>query len=347
MGIPPLRKLLVHYIAPRYPIKPTSLFVGATLRCSSRCVHCLVWAEGGRKKIELAPAEWRRIFSDPFFSAIHTFWLSGGEPTMRDDLHEIACAAIESMTSIESITLATNALDPAAIEKTLRILMPQLKMRGIYSHLHLSLDGPPEIHDRIRGVPGTFRSIERTVQEAQKLRDEGLMIGWSFNCVIQDDNADYLGETIDTANKLGGNITFNIADVRESFYRSREGREIGEAERIKILQFIEKLLENSDPYHRRHYETLRAILQGRPRPYRCETLEATIYLDPDASIYPCPQAYRAVDIRLTETAAEKAWKDVFRERARIRRELCPSCGLGCSFGEGLSLTEYTQLLLNM
>jgi|GEM_PF-2068472 len=344
MDRPPLRKLLVHYIAPRYPIKPTSLFISPTLRCSSRCSHCLIWAEGGRNKKELDPAEWGRILADPFFCAIHTLWFSGGEPTLRGDLHKIAIAAASALPSLESITIASNALDSEAIEENLRKLAPRLRERGIYLHLHLSMDGPPNIHDRIRGIEGAYSSLERAVAAARRLREDSASIGWSFNCVIQEDNVDYLTQIIDAAKLLESNITFNVAERMESFYRSREGRGIGESERQKAVKFVEGLIEDSDPYHRRHYETVRAVLNGESRPHKCETLDATMYLDPDASIFPCPRAYHAVDIKLTETPPSEGWKLVFSQRARIRRELCPTCSLGCSFGEGLSLVEYARLI---
>ena len=111
--------------------------------------------------------------------------------------------------------------------------------------------------------------------------------------------------------ELGGHVTFNIADFSEGFYGNRKGKPISEEDKGKVLEFLEELLELSDAYHRRHYETLQAVILGKPRPYRCETLEATIYLDPDASIYPCPRAYGVAGDRLTDSTPEKASPSVY------------------------------------
>jgi len=338
------RKLAVHYIAPYYTLPPTSVFTSPTLRCSSACMHCGVWRLKERVP-ELSAEQWGDLLSDPFLSMVRTLWLSGGEPTLRDDLAEVARRAVDALPGMKSITVATNALHPFRLEKFLEDTLPLLEKRGIYAWIHISLDGPPPIHDRMRGVEGAFNSLERTVLILQRIKEKGVPIGWGFNCVITSVNARHLAETEERAAQLGGEITFNLVLPSGGFYGGDSTSALDADDKAAARSFIGRLINRADPYYRRHYETVLDVLTSGHRRHRCETLEATLYLDPDGTAYPCPCAYEEFRVSTQPGAMRYTWERLARYRSWIHRRYCPGCALGCSFGEGVSLLEFAGLIM--
>ena len=81
------------------------------------------------------------------------------------------------------------------------------EIRDSVDDVIVSLDGPAEIHDRIRGVPGAFSALARGVFAIAN-------VPVSARCVVQRRNCDALLETADTAEALGLlSISFLAADV--------------------------------------------------------------------------------------------------------------------------------------
>jgi MoaA/NifB/PqqE/SkfB family radical SAM enzyme len=65
----------------------------------------------------------------------------------------------------------------------------------------VSLDGPPEIHDAIRRVPGTFSELAKGVEALRERA--GTTIGITARCTVQRDNIGHLAATVATARELG------------------------------------------------------------------------------------------------------------------------------------------------
>jgi len=339
-----LTKLAVHYIAPHFILPPTSVFVSPTLRCSSACAHCGVW-RSIRKVRELEPEQWGRLLDDSFFKRVRTLWFSGGEPTLRDDLAAIAERALGALPGLKLLTVATNALHPRRLEKFLDNTLPLLERRGIYAWIHMSLDGPADVHERMRGVEGAFDALERTVSMLRRFKEKGASLGWGFNCVVTKINAPHLAEAEKLASQLEGEITFNLVLPGGGFYKGDSSCGLSASEKVEARKFIERLVSRTDPYYRRHYETALDVLTGKRRQRKCETLEATLYLDPDGSAYPCPCAYEEFRVHTYPGTMRYSWERLARYRSWIRRRLCASCALGCSFGEGISLLEFAKLVM--
>lgn len=288
-------------------------------------------------------AQWADLLEDPYLGGVRTLCISGGEPTLRDDLAELALRAADSLPSLDNITIATNGLHPARVESYLEGALPFLEARGIYSWMHLSLDGPPEIHDKMRGVEGAFGSLDRTVSILRRFAENSPGLGWGFNCVITPLNARHLREAQEAARKLDGEITFNLAAPEEGFYRGSPGVNLSGEEKRAVIAFVNGLIDEGAPYFKRHYETLSAVLEGRGRKHRCETPEATLYLDPDGTAYPCPVVYDDFRAHVHPGGVRRAWEKLAGYRKWIRRRYCEYCALGCSFGEGVTLGEVLKL----
>src|SRR4030067_2729522 len=65
--------------------------------CNSHCVMCNVWKRKQEK--EFTPSQLAAILQDPLFDKLQSVGVSGGEPTLREDLHEV----LEVITRKKSI----------------------------------------------------------------------------------------------------------------------------------------------------------------------------------------------------------------------------------------------------
>ena len=71
-------------------IKNTSVMI--TDECNSRCSMCGVWEK--KKSESLSTKDLGKLFSDPAFREIEDLNITGGEPTLRQDLVEVTEAII-------------------------------------------------------------------------------------------------------------------------------------------------------------------------------------------------------------------------------------------------------------
>lgn len=138
-----------------------------TRRCNLKCVHCYAQAKDVEFKDELSTEEGKALIDDlaAFGSPVMLF--SGGEPTMRKDLPELAAYAREKgMRAV----ISTNG---TLIDKS---LAKKLKDVGL-SYVGISFDGVRETNDKFRGVRGAFDAALEGLHNCQA---EGIKVGLRF-----------------------------------------------------------------------------------------------------------------------------------------------------------------------
>lgn len=138
-----------------------------TRRCNLKCIHCYAQAKDIEFQNELSTEEGKALIDDlaQFGSPVILF--SGGEPTLRKDLPELAAYAREKgMRAV----ISTNG--------TLinRDMAKKLKDVGL-SYVGVSLDGIRETNDKFRGMKGAFDAALRGLHNCQ---EEGIKVGLRF-----------------------------------------------------------------------------------------------------------------------------------------------------------------------
>jgi 12,18-didecarboxysiroheme deacetylase len=138
-----------------------------TRRCNLKCVHCYAQAKDQTFENELTTEEGKNLIDDLSRFKVPVLLLSGGEPTIRKDLPELAAYAVEKgMRAV----ISTNGT--LITQQMARIL----KDIGL-SYVGISLDGMEKINDRFRGVKGAFRSALEGIKNCQ---DAGIKVGLRF-----------------------------------------------------------------------------------------------------------------------------------------------------------------------
>ena len=200
LGIPLDRRFRPGRSAP-----PTNLSLNLTNRCNLKCIMCRGIRHGGAvpenrpwysRKRELPLEDWVRLLKQvaPFRPWLY---VTGGEPLMYPHFREFV---LEAKKLGLVVHLQTNA--------TLLAREADFLVEMGVEAVNVSIDGPPPVHDRIRGLTGGFAQVEAGVQAlvAARKRSRRPNPILSFNCTISKANLDYLEEMVPLAIRLQGDF---------------------------------------------------------------------------------------------------------------------------------------------
>jgi len=149
-------------------LPPWGINLVPTLRCDQHCDYCSNRATLRPCRNGELPPEWLRPRAPPVWRALINrlgLWkpminIGGGEPTMFPDLPELL-GALRRRGLYVSFT--TNGSGLAAIAED--VVRCEVPLVGI------SYDGPPAIHDRVAGRPGSYQRAEDALLHLAEARD--------------------------------------------------------------------------------------------------------------------------------------------------------------------------------
>jgi len=218
--------------------KPVHLTFFVTKRCNAKCPFCFYTngdAQGADERsdrgAELSLDEVKRVSS----SMGDLLWLalSGGETFLRDDLPEIVKTFYDKNRPA-IILLPTNGILPARIEEMTKEVLDYCKKSTVV--VKLSLDSAEEeIHDNLRGVPGSFRKTMETYERLGKFLTEYRNFELGVNsvfCSLTEDGMDGLIEYVNglsmikthTVSLVRGNVPEKLKQVDMRKYDEMAGR---------------------------------------------------------------------------------------------------------------------------
>jgi MoaA/NifB/PqqE/SkfB family radical SAM enzyme len=211
------------------------LLLNVHSQCNCRCVMCDIWQRKDGSETRAADLEPHRE-SIRRLGVEHVV-LSGGEPLLNRELDAI-CGFFRGLGV--RITLLTTGL---LLNKKADIVAAG------FDDIIVSIDGPPEVHDRIRRVSAAFQVIQKGVLEV-RARRPGIPI--SCRTTVQKLNHTHLRATVSAARSLGlDSISFLAADVSSAAF-NREQRwtqqrqdeiSLNRCELIELEEEIELLIQ--------------------------------------------------------------------------------------------------------
>jgi Fe-coproporphyrin III synthase len=302
-------------------------------RCNCRCVMCDIWKRKEGHEFHAADLE-RHRESIRALGVKHVV-LTGGEPLLNRELEAI-CEFFRGLGL--RITLLTTGL---LLEKKADVVVCG------FDDIILSIDGPPEVHDRIRRVYGAFRTIQKGVLKVRTLRAR---IPISCRTTVQKLNHTHLRATVSAALSLElDSISFLAADISSTAFNREEPwiperqNEIAlsRAELNALEEEIELLIQmrqtgidpafiaESDMKLRRIAARFREHIDGTPPTAPiCNAPWVSAVMEVDGSVRPCffhPVIGSAHQVTLeeainTETALS------FRSRLKVdSNPICQRC----------------------
>jgi radical SAM protein with 4Fe4S-binding SPASM domain len=321
--------LRANVATPPYPYKITC---AVTYRCNSRCHTCRVWRkEDPREEMDLAEIE--RFFRAS--SEIAWMDLTGGEPFLRDDFVEICGAAILHCRRLYLLHFPTNGLLVDRVASGVRDILELRPNRLIVS---VSVDGPRDLHDEIRGGRGFF---DRAVETLRRLR---AMSSRRFHVypgmTLSERNLGQVDATLEAlARELPGfapdDLHVNIAQVSPHVYDNEGMDTTFRATAVEEMAIFARRKGHLGmvPAMERAYLKLASGFAGTGRtPLPCQALSSSCYIAPDGAIYPCVGEDEIVGhLKDHSYSLREAWSSarVREARARIKRGTCAQCWTPC------------------
>ena len=162
---------------------PLEAHVAVTQRCDAGCASCYQDASpaGAEPSLEQLRATLRTVAA----LRVSTVAFGGGEPTMRSDLAEIACAAREL------------GLVPVTTTNGRHVDAPRARELRAFAQINVSHDGVAGAYSRIRGHDGAT-GAERAISE---LAGAGVHVG--VNMVLAAGVIEHVEATVHRVMRLG------------------------------------------------------------------------------------------------------------------------------------------------
>ncbi len=164
-------------------------------RCNMHCGFCVHAAMDARKSGRILPSDWGSAFKRAK-SLLH-LTITGGEPFVRKDLTEIISEIIKN-SGVPRVSIKSNGF----YLKRIKEYIPELiyKYKNTEFTLSISLDGPKEIHDKVRNFKGAYDKVLETVEIMKEYRKEKNFF-LRLASVITEDNKNALPEFLNQTDK--------------------------------------------------------------------------------------------------------------------------------------------------
>ncbi len=246
------------------------LTVISTYRCNSKCQMCYIWQNPTDSREEISPETLSKLPAG--FDNLN---VSGGEPTLRQDLPEIIDILYPKARIME---ISSNGLFP---ERLLPIIKkyPNIKVR-------FSIEGDELTNNHIRGEVDGFNI---KVNGLRKLKEAG-GTDLGFAMVIQDENASQLVSVYEMARSMGVELSTSTLHNAWQFHKNDNHF----YNRLKVAKKVEKLITamlktNNIKNWFRGYLNLGLIkkILGQNRLLLCTAGTNFMFIDPWSDVWAC------------------------------------------------------------
>lgn len=303
--------------------KPLIINLNANDICNSKCTMCNIWKNKQDK--EITYEDLKQIFSDSLYSEITGVGITGGEPTLREDLVELYRACIEFLPNLKYLSIITNCINVNEVKRQITAVNNLCKQHNVAFSVMVSLDGYGEIHDKIRGRKGNFE----TTIEVIKYVKEDLRIPISFGATISKENLWEIDELLDYAKENNLYGRFRVAEFIKRLYnddRTEVIRNFTNEESYHLALFFEKLKRTyeTNKTYRRTYSSIQNILLGGKRTIGCPYHKKGININAKGELAYCAPKSKIIGNGI-ENSSAKIYRDNLGEKKRIIKNECDDC----------------------
>lgn len=290
--------------------------------CNSRCVMCNIWQQ--KKEHEITPAELETILKDPLYKNVKHIGVTGGEPTLREDLPQLFEAIIKAIPTIEGLSTITNCINQedviARIEEVIKVCNKYNKPFSMMT----SIDGVGEVHERVRRRRGNFDSA---INVLNHFTNKGIHV--ATGTTISKINVWEVDEMLDFMRENNIYGRFRIAEFIKRLYNDNNKsviRNFDNDESYHLILFFYKLIytfETNESY-KRTYKSIINILAGGNRLIGCPYWSSGVVLNSRGEIAYCAPKSKTLGNTLQESSLS-IYKNNLDEKRRILDDDCNKC----------------------
>lgn len=305
------------------PAKPGVINMQANDICNSKCVMCNIWKQ--KQDFEFSPKDLESILKDDLYSEVTSVGITGGEPTLREDLPELYEVVCKTLPSFRGGSIITNAIRHNDVIKRIEACHEVLKKYGKRFVIMVSIDGYGEVHDRNRNREGNFESAMKVVNHIRYNMKLPVTIG----CTITKQNVWDVDELLDFVIEENLPTRFRVAEYINRLYNddlTDSIRNFSEEEKYHLASFYQRLLCNyeKDPTYQRTYQSIISILTGGERTIGCPYHNRGIVMGSRGELQYCSPKSKVIGNGLEESSL-KLYESNTDERKRLRTSDCSDC----------------------
>ncbi len=299
-------------------VAPIFASFSVTGRCNMQCSYCNWW----KKNLpELSTVKALKVIDNVCSLGMPFFDFSGGEPLLRKDL-----AVLAKRASFHNclVSMNTNGTPLKSAKAS--------KIADAFDIVVVSLDGAPEIHDKIRGVAGGHQKALETIKF---LKAHGVRVG--VNCVVSPWNIKALPQFIEELRRL---VDFVQVQPIHPYPPPPENRPLPE-ETKRLQGYLLKLKREDPSFLAVPADFIRGFelfFEGKT-PKICHAGKLYVAVDPLGKLLAC--AARG-DIALGDVL-ERSAVDILRGGAEsecwLKVASCLGCWLECTVGVSMTFEK--------
>lgn len=312
-------------VKPDWVPRPHAAHLIVTFRCNLKCLGCGSWQV--KEHADLSAAEWRDTFRQ--LKSLDIMKILGGEPMVRSDIVEILSDARE-------------IVDPYILQMTTNGMLTKRTVRAIDAvawpglQLRISVDGTEPTHDRMRGVPGSWKLVNRTVQEVAALKAKhGFKFGINF--AVTDESIDEFDHMVEYAESVGADLIPGVnvdpflvgttppeVRLQQVIMLEDPSRGLAKLEDHRVgtkreLPFVDHVMSRF--ITKRTFK--RQIESGEHR-FTCRELRDLLYLLPNGNVVRCGMDHEPIG-NLRESSFDDIWFGQDMDAYRKKVDNCPGC----------------------
>ncbi|HEU5078187.1 MAG TPA: radical SAM protein [Opitutaceae bacterium] len=342
-----------------------------TKRCHSKCVYCDIWkakdSPGGLDG-ELTLEEIRRVAAaNPFFQWID---FTGGEPTDHPNFAEVVQTFAETCKDLLLVHFPTNGIATKRIHSVVTQLKRTIRPRLVVT---VSIDGPSELNDRLRGIRNDFsHAVDTFCAVRRELGADNVFVGLTLHAFSKTSSitsTQLVQETYSAVNRAliergedpiaWSSLHLNIPHLSQHYYGNtapKQDSEFGGKDHRKEIADALRYAANqctgtgSIPMRviERIYrsEAMGYLSQGRTN-IPCSALLSTAYLSEKGEVYPCTiwnrplGNVRSSNFRLMPIIEQARSAGV---RKAITKQNCPNCWTPCEAYPAIAAAPFRSMV---
>ncbi|MGB9853998.1 MAG: radical SAM/SPASM domain-containing protein [Candidatus Bathyarchaeales archaeon] len=297
-----------------------------TGRCNLRCAYCDWWK---KNMPELSTAKALKVIDNACSLGVPFFDFSGGEPLLRGDL---AILAKRASSHNCLVSMNTNG--------TLLKSAKAYKIADVFDVVAVSLDGPPEIHDKIRGVAGTHKKALETIKF---LKAHGVRVG--VNSVVSPWNIKALPRFME---ELRSVVDFVQVQPIHPYPPPPENKPPSE-EILRLQEYLLRLKSEDPSFLAVPAEFIRGFrffFEGEA-PKICHAGKLYVAIDPFGRLLACAARGDVVLGNVLEHSAVELLRGEGESDCWLRVGSCRGCWLECTVGVSMIVEKPLKETVHM
>lgn len=353
-------------------VKADRALLFMTYRCTSHCKMCTIWNRGKNHSIneELTLDDWKKVIDELDNENVWIFELFGGDSLLRKDVTIPLIEYIKKRNENAWVDLPTNC---NLLDKDTAIALVKSGLDRIY----ISLDGPVEVHDNIRGKEGTYNHVQKALEylvEAKKnlnSKTPDIVI----NCTVSKSNLHKFEQIIPSADRMGVNgIDFeyvgefkeeniqnsNVDGVKPTpFYITLENSNLlNREEAILLKKKIKDIKKSSDKYDlaitTMHIDALTVddLVNGTISNKKCYICHIMVTIDPFGNVMGCLHYNNFFYGNLKDSSFSSIWRNkkhlsFLESQSKGKIKICNNCISGVNRNVTFYQSAYRSAYFNL